>query len=425
MENYIFSDDELTHELRRALVDRAEAGVRVSVIRDWFGCIGESRDAFWKPLRAAGGEVRTYNPITLASAFAWMSRDHRKLLVVDAEVGFVSGVCASARWLGDPARGIAPWRDTGIAIRGPALRDLAVAFAENWARLGEALPTDLPALVESPAPAGSIDLRVISTVPATAGVYRLDHLIAALASKSLWLTDAYFVGLAPFVQALAAAARDGVDVRLLVPGASDLPIVSTLSRAGYRALLEAGVRVYEWNGMLHAKTAVADGRWARVGSSNLNIASWVGNCELDVAIENEAFAQRMAEQYEEDLRGATEIVLRARLGRRNVAPTPATVRGPGRGGSSGRTATGAVRLANTVGAAIADRRVVGTSEAGILLASALALVGVAVVAFVWPLVLAWPLALLASWSAIGLFSRWIDVRRRAKHGAPPPWAHRT
>ena len=102
-----------------------------------------------------------------------------------------------------------------------------------------------------------------------------------------------------YTQALRAAARDGVDVRLLVPGASDIPALSPLSRAGYRPLLEAGVRVFEWNGtMLHAKTAVADGRWSRVGSTNLNLASWMANYELDVAIEDAAFAQAMEAQYE-------------------------------------------------------------------------------------------------------------------------------
>src|SRR5690606_16662673 len=146
------------------------------------------------------------------------------------------------------------------------------------------------------------------------------------------------------------AARDGVDVRLLVPGTSDLPIVGAISRAGYRSLLEAGVRVYEWNGsMLHAKTAVADGRWARVGSSNLNIASWMENCELDVVIEDEAFARRMQAQYLDDLRGATEIVLHTRRRGRWVHRRP-------HAHGSGRTAAGALRLANTVGAAITDRR---------------------------------------------------------------------
>ena len=111
-------------------------------------------------------------------------------------------------------------------------------------------------------------------------MFRLDQLVAALARKRLWLTDAYFAGTTAYVQALRAAAKDGVDVRLLVPNGTDVPLLRPLSRAGYRPLLEAGVRVFEWNGtMLHAKTAVADGHWARVGSTNLNISSWFGNCE--------------------------------------------------------------------------------------------------------------------------------------------------
>ena len=113
-------------------------------------------------------------------------------------------------------------------------------------------------------------------MPNSAATYRTDLLVASLARDHLWLTDAYFVATSAYTQALRAAARDGVDVRLLVPGASDVPAVSPLSRAGYRALLEAGVRVFEWNGtMLHAKTAVADRRWSRVGSTNLNLVSWI------------------------------------------------------------------------------------------------------------------------------------------------------
>src|SRR6185436_11141413 len=123
-----------------------------------------------------------------------------------------------------------------------------------------------------------------------------DQLVAALARNRLWLTDAYFAGTTTYVQALRAAARDDVDVRLLVPNGTDIPILRPLSRTGYRTLLESGVRVFEWNGpMMHAKTAVADSRWARVGSSNLNVASWFGNCELDVMIEDERFTRLMEE----------------------------------------------------------------------------------------------------------------------------------
>ncbi len=142
---------------------------------------------------------------------------------------------------------------------------------------------------------------------------RLDTLVASLARERLWITDAYFVGVPGHVQALTAAAADGVDVRLLVPGGSDLPLVRSFSRATYRGLLEGGVRVFEWNGsMLHAKTAVADGLWARVGSTNLNLQSWLGNWELDVAVEDAPFAAAMEAMYQADLENATEVVLPTR-----------------------------------------------------------------------------------------------------------------
>lgn len=414
-ENYIFNDDPLAREFRDALCERAAAGVHVSVVRDWLGCLGASRDYFWDPLRAAGGQVRTYNTFSLASPFGWVSRDHRKLLVIDAEVGFVSGICVSSKWLGDPRRGVGPWRDTGVAVRGPAVRDLASAFADVWARLGPGLPDDLPVLNHTPPAVGDAALRVVATLPNTTGLYRLDQMIAAMAQESLWLTDAYFIGIAPYVQALAAAARDGVDVRLLVPGTSDLPMVGAMSRAGYRSLLEAGVRVYEWNGsMLHAKTAVADGRWARVGSSNLNLASWMENCELDVAVEDQDFAQRMQAQFEADLGNATEIVLHARRrGNRGLKESR-------RGARSGRAAAGALRLANTVGAAITNRRVLGSAEGGILLGGALVLFGGSAVALYWPRVLAWPLAVFGLWSALSLLIRYVSARRHKAAQLPPP-----
>src|SRR5262249_7286560 len=148
----------------------------------------------------------------------------------------------------------------------------------------------------------------------------------------LWLTDAYFAGTTPYIQALSAASRDGVDVRLLVPQATDLPVMRALSRSGYRPLLESGVRVYEWNGpMVHAKTAVADGRWARIGSTNLNPMSWVSNWELDVVIEDHRIGEQMEQMFLEDLGNATEMVLTAK---RRLAPTtPPKRRSGSRAGS--------------------------------------------------------------------------------------------
>ena len=416
LENYIIVDDAVGREFLDALRERAAAGVRVAVIRDWLGCLGSSKTSFWRPLTDAGGEVRAFNPPRLDSPFGWLGRDHRKLLVVDGNIAFVSGVCLSAKWLGDPARGIPPWRDTGIALRGPACAEIVAAFADNWAQIGAPLALG----VAAPPRAGDTSLRVIATTPSRASVYRTDLYIAAMARKTLWLTDAYFVAFAPYVQALCAAARDGVDVRLLVPGTSDLRLVARLSHAGYRPLLEAGVRVYEWNGsMIHAKTAVADGRWARVGSSNLNIASWLTNCEIDVAVEDEAFAQSMAVQYETDLCNATEVVLDKRA--RPARTQPSAKRTRGGSGSSSRAAAGTLRLVNTVGAAIGGRRLLGSADAGLLPPAALLLIVLAVLAAIWPRVIAWPLALIALWTAVSLLLRWRELRRkRGKVGADSP-----
>jgi cardiolipin synthase len=418
LENYIVRDDEVGLAFRDALVERARAGVMVAVVVDWLGCLGQSRGAFWTPLRAAGGEVRVFNPPRLGEPFGWISRDHRKLLLVDGSYGSVTGVCLSAKWLGNPARNVPPWRDTGVAIRGPAVAELEMAFAQSWNATGAALDSFPWATAR---PAGSVALRVIATQPASAGVYRLDQLIASMARTTLWISDAYFVGIAPYVQALVAAARDGVDVRLLVPGSSDVPAVARVSRAGYRSLLKAGIRVFEWNGsMLHAKTAVADRQWARVGSSNLNIASWLGNYEVDVAVEDPGFAGSLAAQYDLDLQNATEIVLAPRRHRRgeqilNSGTRPPRV--PSAGGSSGRAAAGALRIANSVGATLTNHRVLGDAAPGPLLAGALVCVAVAVVAVLWPAWIGWPFGAVAAWMALNLgIRRWRLRERRRERG---------
>jgi cardiolipin synthase len=229
-ENYIATDDGVGRKFAAALAERARAGVRVRVIYDWLGSLGGAPARLWRPVIESGGAVRCFNPPRLDSPFGWLSRDHRKMVAVDGQVGFVSGLCASRKWTGDAARGIEPWRDTGVEIRGPAIADIERAFAQMWAEMGVPIPEVERTDVGRNAAAGDVALRVLATLPNIAGLYRLDQLIAAMARETLWLTDAYFVGVAPYVQALRAAALDGVDVRLLVPGASDLPGLSTLSR---------------------------------------------------------------------------------------------------------------------------------------------------------------------------------------------------
>jgi len=318
-ESYIIHSDDVGKQFAEALVAKAREGVRVRLIYDWLGALGAASYRFWKPLRQAGVGVRGFNPPRLDSPLAWLSRDHRKMLSVDSRIAFITGLCVGRRWVGDPRRGIEPWRDTGVAIEGPAVVDVEQAFATMWATLGSPIPeNELPHEREAIPAAGDVALRVVASMPNIAGVYRLDQLIAAIARRSIWLTDAYFVGTTPYVEALKAAAMDGVDVRLLVPKASDIPVMRAVSRAGFRGLLEAGVRIFEWDGpMVHAKTAVADGRWARVGSTNLNLASWIGNWELDVIAEDEPFSQEMESMYLQGLAHSVEIVLHER---RKVRP---------------------------------------------------------------------------------------------------------
>ena len=403
-EQYIFASDHVGQRFADALAAKAREGVSVRVLYDWMGCLTKTRLGFWRQLRHAGAEVRCFNRPRLDSPFGWLSRNHRKTISVDGAVGFAAGLCVGQEWEGDPAHHIAPWRDTGVELRGPAVADLEAAFAQSWAHTGGAPIPPMPAHDPDAEPAGDVSVRVIGSKPNTMGMYRFDQLVAALARRRLWLTDAYFVGTTAYVQALIDAARDGVDVRLLVPGASDIPIAKALSRAGYRPLLEAGIRVFEWNGpMLHAKTAVADGRWARIGSSNLNLASWAGNWELDVAVEDTRLAAEMEAMFEHDLNSATEIVIE--VGRvHSAAPRPRPRRG-----SPGRLAAGAVGLGSAVGAAITNHRPLGPAEARVMAAGGVLLLLFAALTVIWPRLVTIPLALLAAWVATTLLVRAIRL----------------
>jgi cardiolipin synthase len=429
-ESYIVHDDQCGREFSQALRTAATRGVKVRLVYDWVGAITATTWMFWERLRRAGVEVRAFNQPRLDSPLGWMSRDHRKMLGVDGRVGFVTGLCVGDMWYGrERCKGADPWRDTGVAVRGPAVADIERAFADVWAATGKPLPEDEVPAPASIAPAGMIPLRVIATQPATAGIFRLDQLVAAMARERLWITDAYFIGASPYTQALTAAAADGVDVRLLLPGSgSDLPIVQKMTRAGYRQLLAAGVRIFEWNGtMLHAKTAVADGRWARVGSSNLNIQSWLGNWELDVAIEDEGFAREMEEMFLHDLENSTEVVanehnLAAAAAPAGVVALSARARhfgwAPRR--RTGRTrraaAAGAIRIGRTFGAALTARRALGAVEAGSLVWGVILFAALGVVGLKWPKGLAYPFGVFFLWIAVSWAMQAIKLlrhRRRA------------
>ena len=365
-ESYIIHDDEQGHLYANALIRKAKEGVDVKLIYDWMGGVGKTSWMFWRKLRRGGVDVRCYNPPKFSDPLGVFSRDHRKSLIVDGKIAFVSGLCVGQDWVGYPKKNIPPWRDTGVELRGPAVAEVEAAFGEVWATMGPPLEKTSIAGREDIDEAGPIALRVVQSVPGRAHIYRIDQILAAGARETMWLTDAYFVGVPSFLQSMKDASMDGVDVRILVPQSTDIAVIAETTRSTYRPLLEAGIRVFEWNGpMMHAKTAVFDGRFSRVGSTNLNVASWFGNYELDVLIEDEAFGRQMQEMFLEDMANSTEIVLADTFERlRKQRPKEKQRR---KGGGSMRKATaGALNAATSISSAIAKKAPLGAAEARLL-----------------------------------------------------------
>ncbi len=317
-ENYIIRSDDTGWRFARALAGKAQDGVRVCLLYDWLGCVTTSRK-LWTYLRKHGVVVRAFNRPKPIDVLANLTRDHRKLVVADGSRAVLGGVCIGDEWSGRPESGILPWRDTAVEIRGPAAAVLDHSFAYMWQLAGAPLPPDQ--FASDVAPAGEVAVQAVTGQPGRGRIYRILDLLAAGSTDRMWITDAYLVAPRRLLYALQNAARAGVDVRLLLPGASDVPVVRNLTRIGYRDLLHAGVRIYEWQGaMLHAKTQVADGLWSRIGSSNLNAASLLGNYELDVLIDDPAVADDLEAQFRKDISRASEIVISERRARRTPLP---------------------------------------------------------------------------------------------------------
>jgi len=386
-----------------ALCQAAKRGVRVAVLCDWLGSWRLSRR--WRAtLLAAGGECLRFNIPGWGEPLAWIIRNHRKLLVVDSQHALITGWCHSARWRGQATSvgGTAvPWRDTGVLLDGPVAREAEAAFTQTWALAGG---SDWPCSArqaEQPNPTdGSTSrIRLVVGQPQSSPLFRLDQLMISQARQRLWLTDAYPVGTPAYLDGLRRAAQAGVDVRLLVPGSSDLPWLGLLARSGYRALLEAGVRVFEWNGaMLHAKTAVIDGHWARVGSSNLNPASWLGNYELDAAIECADFGAQMEAQFLTDLERATEIVLRPDQSVRLAQPR----RRQRRHMPHKQSAVSTLRVSRAMALAVRESRRLGPADATVLVLLGCIGLSISALAFWRPAWVAWPLAALSAWLSVNL-----------------------
>ena len=427
LENYIFKADGTGRRFAEALRAKAADGVPVRVLHDWWGSMG-TPSAFWGELQGAGVEVREFNPFSFAAPLNAALRDHRKSLVVDGEYASVGGVCIADEWVSrSPETGL-PYRDTAIGIRGPAVADVDRAFRQVWERSGAGLPAEEAGEPDASPPVGEEAVRVVIQEPGKMRIARMLQVIAAAARERLWIADAYFMAGRALNQALMSAARDDVDVRLLLPATNDVPLVNTISRSGYGPLLESGVRIFEYGGlMMHAKTSVADGRLSRVGSTNLNITGLLTDWEIDAVVEGVAFGAQMEAMFERDLADSREMLLGG-TGRR-PKPEPerpierararTSLGSPG-GGSSGR-APRAVATVARVGAAAfkGSREDLERHERTAGVAVSGGLLGTAVLGWRLPRVIAWPLAAAAALVGASGFVRVLRTPP-AKPAKPPP-----
>ena len=435
-ENYIIRNDPVGRAFRDVLLEKARQGVEVRVLYDWVGCWATPR-RYWRVFRGAGVEVRAFNRPSLRDPYGVFQRDHRKLVVVDGEVAFAGGFCIGQEWAG--TGNVAPWRDTGIEIRGPAVTAASRAFGRIWDVMGEPLPSDFAE--EEAKPVGDTSVWLIEGEPRRSRVLRTVALVAAMVQERLWITDPYFVAPGAVAEAMVEAAQSGVDVRVLVPANNNWPLVGTLSRAGYRYLLEQGVRIFEWQGgMIHAKTSVADGLWCRVGSSNLNAWSLLGNWEIDVGIWDASLAGQLEGIFLADLASSSEIVLPGRRLPRAVEPVepipmlqglPSTPLEP-EGKLTERleammdreTVLRAWRLPQLVRAgvsfsdALAGHRTLGREDRTILGTVAIIAISSAVVVGFFPLVFGWALAFLLAWLGVVMGFRAVWHRFRAQDSNP-------
>jgi cardiolipin synthase len=321
---YLYWSGEIAGEVAAALCERARAGVEVNVLLDAVGSAKMDRDLLGD-MDEAGVTFAFFRPPKPYAVRRLNNRTHRKLLIADGEVGMTGGVGIADQWTGhaqDPDH----WRDTHVRVRGPVVRGLQGAFAENWLEAtGDVLvgPAYLPEL-EPVAGGGAIQVVRSTAEVGDTNVEALYFLAIACARTSLHLTSAYFAPRPAFVEALADAARRGVDVRVLVPGPHiDKKVVRQAGRGAYGDLLDAGVLIFEYcPTMIHAKTLTIDGAWSSVGSVNFDNRSFQLQDEVTLCVSSSAFAAQLDEQFERDLQRSAQIA----PGRWNARPLPARLK---------------------------------------------------------------------------------------------------
>ena len=317
LETFIIEDDEVGRKFTDLLLRKQAEGVQVNIIYDSVGSI-TTPESFFKRLRDGGIQVVEFNPVNpLKDNGEWllMHPDHRKILIVDGRVAIIGGINISSVYFSSPSgrkKGPGeslPWRDTDIQIEGPAVTEAQKLFLETWRKQDgpELAEQDyIPVQKES----GNALVRVVGSSPGQDN--RLTFIVYvsafAFAENFIHLTNAYFIPDDQILAALKDAARRGVDVKLILPSTSDSSLAVHAARYNYAELLQAGVKIYERrNAILHAKTAVIDGVWSTVGSTNLDYWSLLSNDEVNAVILSRDFALTMEEMFAMDLAESDKI----------------------------------------------------------------------------------------------------------------------
>jgi cardiolipin synthase A/B len=310
---YFYEEGPIPEEIAEAIAERCRAGVVAHVLLDGFGTL-------YMPLRyretmeRAGCEVATFRPLSPFAVFALLGygksnhRNHRRILVVDGEVGFTGGSGIATKWTGN-GRIEGHWRETDVRVEGVVVSSLQGAFAENWLEAtGNVLGGD-PYFPRHPR-TGTIAAQVVRSSPSGGSFSMYTTFLLALSSarQSIYITNPYFLPDSRMILALREARARGVRIVVLLPGAIDNNIVRHASRAKFGELLASGIEIYEYQaGLLHAKTMIIDGIWTTIGSTNLDSRSFSLNEELNLVVYSPDVAGQMEKVFAEDLTYSRKI----------------------------------------------------------------------------------------------------------------------
>jgi cardiolipin synthase len=310
LESYIFWSGKMGTAFAEALSERARAGVATHLLVDWMGS-KKMDDALVEQMRQAGVEVVQYRPLRWYNLDRANHRTHRKLLVVDGQVGFTGGIGIADLYLGH-AQDRDHWRDAQFRVEGPVVGQMQAAFLDNWIETGGELlhGTEYFPKLDS---VGSQAAQAVHSSPGggTENLRLMYHLAIASASRSILIANAYFVPNSLAVSMLVDARRRGVQVEIIVPGPiTDAQLVRRASRAKWGPLLEAGVRIYEYQPtMYHTKVMVVDDHWVSVGSTNFDNRSFRLNDEANLNVIDDEFGRTQAEVFAEDRARSREVTL--------------------------------------------------------------------------------------------------------------------